>query len=520
MTRAVLLALVLLFAAPVAAQHNHGDAGTSAPNSVGKVDFANSGNTAAQASFARGLAQLHNFEFDTAATLFREAQATDPGFAMAYWGEAMSYNHPVWFEQDTAAARAVLARLGATPAARAAKAGTAREAAYLGAVEILYGDGEKHARDLRYRDAMLALHKQYPDDVDATAFAALAELGTANQGRDYATYMRAAALLEDVYPTHMTHPGVLHYMIHSYDDPIHAPLGLRPALRYGAVAPDAGHALHMTSHIFLALGMWPQTISANIAAMGAVDRARSAAGKPDAHCGHYADWLTYAYLQSGALAAQETTMAGCASDAQTELARPDRPIVEPYQSAVRSYVEMAARRALETTSPVAGISLPDGKYLSSRYHLLYAQAIATRKSDSAGMAEHAAALARLRAEIDTAMTKLPPDALQYVSFSPAKAAIMAQQVDALVLLAAGKTDAGIAALRKTASAEAVLPVDFGPPEVYKPTTELLGEVLLDAGDRSGAEVEFGKTLLAAPGRRLALAGLAQAQPNQAFRRPN
>ena len=121
----------------------------------------------------------------------------------------------------------------------------------------------KNERDFLYADAMAALHARYPDDVDATAFYALALLGTAHEGRDFATYMRAASLLEEVFPAHLRHPGVLHYLIHSYDDPVHAPLGMRAARVYGAVAPDAGHALHMTSHIFIAMGMWDDVIDAN-----------------------------------------------------------------------------------------------------------------------------------------------------------------------------------------------------------------------------------------------------------------
>ncbi|PYQ63020.1 MAG: hypothetical protein DMF53_11485, partial [Acidobacteria bacterium] len=232
----LLLTLLLVSSAPTLAQ-----------TGVGEVSFANSGSPAAQASFLRGLALLHNFEYEDAAAEFHKAQAIDPGFAMAYWGEAMTYTHPVWMQQNAAAARAALGRLGATPEARLAKAKTERERDYLRAVEILYGDGTKEERDFRYADAMAALHQRYPDDVDATAFYALSLLGTAHQGRDFAVYMKSAALLEEVFPTHQHHPGVLHYLIHSYDDPIHAPLGLRAARLYGTVAPNAGHALHMTS---------------------------------------------------------------------------------------------------------------------------------------------------------------------------------------------------------------------------------------------------------------------------------
>jgi len=514
MTRTALVVLALLIAAPPPVlahgkDGNHANPNTPASASYGAVHFANSGNAAAQASFGRGLAQLHNFEYGTAAEFFRTAQAADPGFAMAYWGEAMTYNHPVWFEQDATAARAVLAKLGPTPAARAAKAKTQREADYLAALEILYGDGSKDDRDLRYRDAMLKLHQRYPTDVDATAFAALSELGTAHQGRDYATYMRSAALLEDVFPTNLTHPGVLHYLIHSYDDPIHAPLGLRPALRYGAVAPDAGHALHMTSHIFLALGLWPQTISANIAADAASNRTRAAAGKPPFHCGHYADWLTYAYLQTGEIAKHDAAMAACGTSATTALARPNPPVLENYRDPVRSWSDMQARRAVETRD-WRPVSLPEGRYLASRYRQLYAEAVATR-GDAARLAAIAAQMTALSATMAAEHAKLPADADDSSADYPAKFKIMAGQVKALEQLAAGQTAAGIAALRAVAAEEAAQPVDFGPPEVFKPSYELLGEVLLAQGQYAEAQVAFGKALEAAPGRRLALAGLAAAQ---------
>ena len=147
------------------------------PN-MGVISFENSGAPAAQADFLTGLAALHNFQYPMAARAFQRAQAADPEFALAYWGEAMSYDHAVWHEQDPVAARAALAKLGATPEARAAKAKTPREKAYLDAVEILFGAGEKSDRERRYALAMEQLHTKYPDDVDATCFYALALLGT------------------------------------------------------------------------------------------------------------------------------------------------------------------------------------------------------------------------------------------------------------------------------------------------------------------------------------------------------
>src|SRR5436853_6424044 len=286
MRQLAILALLVSFAVPASAQ-----------TEVGEVSFANSGSPAAQEPFLRGLALLHNFEYPDAAEQFRAAQKIDPDFAMAFWGEAMTFTHPVWMQQDLDAARAVLARLGATAEARLAKAKTERERDYLRTLEVLYGSGTKEERDFHYADAMAALHQRYPDDVDATAFYALSLLGTAHQGRDFATYMRSAALLEEVFPTHSRHPGVLHYLIHSYDDPIHAPLGVRAARLYGGVAPNAGHALHMTSHIFVALGLWDDVIAANERAMRVVNQHRGDHGQSHKTCGHYGSWLDYALLQ-------------------------------------------------------------------------------------------------------------------------------------------------------------------------------------------------------------------------------
>ena len=244
--------------------------------------------------YERGLYLLHNFEYATAAAAFRDAQIADPSNVMAYWGEAMTYNHPLWAEQDAGAARAVLARLGPDPASRRSKARSTKEAAWLGAVEALYGSGSKIERDAAYHERMRALFEADRADIDARTFYALATLGLASQGRDTALYMKSAALLEEAMPSHPDHPGLLHYMIHSYDDPAHAPLGERAAARYAQVAPDAGHAQHMISHIYLALGRWNEVERANVTASKLVNEQRAANGRPPTGCGHYMNgWLMH-----------------------------------------------------------------------------------------------------------------------------------------------------------------------------------------------------------------------------------
>src|SRR5712692_5004514 len=183
------------------------------PGGLGRIAFPTSGPAEAQKHFVRGVLFLHSFEYRAAREEFLSSQKLAPAFAMAYWGEAMTYNEPVWFAQDLNSARAALKRLPAN-------APTERERAYLAAVEILYGEGTKEHRDFEYATAMRRLHEKYPDDHEAAAFYALSLLGTCHRGRDVRTYMKAAAIAEAVLEKNPEHPGALHYAIHSYDDPI------------------------------------------------------------------------------------------------------------------------------------------------------------------------------------------------------------------------------------------------------------------------------------------------------------
>jgi len=499
-----LFALFLVLGVPARAQNT--------PAEVGEVPFANSGSPAAQEPFLRGFALLHNFEYDDAAEQFRKAQEIDPGFAMAFWGEAMTYNHPIWMKQDLDAARAVLSRLGATPEARQAKAKTERERDYLRAVEVLYGSGEKKERDFHYADAMAALHQRYPDDVDATAFYALSLLGTAHDGRDFATYMRSAALLEEVFPTHPRHPGVLHYLIHSYDDSVHAPLGVRAARLYGGVAPNAGHALHMTSHIFVALGQWDDVIAANDQAMRVVNQHRAAQGKPRQTCGHYVSWLHYAYLQERRFDEAKQQLDACREMAMKEIASP-RPAKDAHASHAAhtgggeyaehagDYAEMRVFHAIETGRWDAAdpFVLPEGADQDgARFTLAYGEALAAAGGNP--QAFHAAA-ARLRErgkeDKDPANRR--------------RTEVRMGQIEALERIRNGKKDEGLALLRQAAEAESAMALEYGPPVVEKPTWELLGDELVALGRNAEAELAYQSALARAPGRTHALEGLLRTQ---------
>ena len=261
-------------------------AAAHAQNHLGTIVFPNSGTPEAQPAFLRGVLLLHNFAYPQAAEAFREAQKVDPKFALAYWGEAMTYNHPLWNQQDIEGGRRVVQEM--IPLAASA---TPRERGYIEAVEALYGRGERQQRNEAYEAAMERLARAFPADVEAQAFWALSILGAREwHQRDERRSIRAAAILEDLLPSHPDHPGVLHYMIHAYDDPILAPLGLRAARRYANVASSAPHALHMPSHIFLQLGMWEETARSNQAAFALSKQWK----QPDMHS---LSWLEYADLQ-------------------------------------------------------------------------------------------------------------------------------------------------------------------------------------------------------------------------------
>lgn len=504
---ALVLITSLLFAAPPVT-NSFGD---GLGEQFGKVSFANSGAPAAQADFLQAMALLHDFEYPAAAAAFRRVQAVDPGFAMAYWGEAMTFNHPLWAQQDLKAARAALDKLAPDAAARRAKAKSDREKAYLDAVEILYGDGSKAERDFRYANAMAKVHQTYPEDIDAAAFYGLSILGTAHAGRDLPTYMRAARVLEEAWINHQEHPGLVHYLIHSYDDPTHAPLGLRAARIYSRIAPDAGHAQHMCSHIFLALGMWQETVQANLAAIAAADRMRAANNRSSVRCGHYPSWLGYAYLQLGKVNDARNALSACRATLDSVSPMDHAGMsMDPDNSLIGSFANMRLRYLLDTEDwrgEIADWPLPKNAGLGARFDFAFAQALIAIERGTPDEARQALrdceAISREVVDMETKGTNPNP------SYRIRPGVLLLQ---GKALLAQREEDFAGAEklLREAVGLEEALPIDFGPPTIEKPTHEMLGEFLLRRGRKDEARDEFNKALARTPGRRMSEQGLAAA----------
>jgi tetratricopeptide (TPR) repeat protein len=466
--------LVLLLAAPAAlAQY-------------GATEFPNSGAAEAQDAFLRGLLMLHSFEYEDAREAFQEARRIDTDFAMAAWGEAMTHNHPIWQEQDRDAAIAALGDLWEDIGLGLDIPNTTeREEDYLMTLRALYGEGTKEERDFAYADAMADLSATYPDDLDAASFYALSILGTAHEGRDFAIYMDAAAVAEEVFDINPEHPGATHYLIHTYDDPIHAPLGLRPARVYADIAPSASHALHMPSHIYFALGMWDEGAEMNERSYQAAKARTDARGEPlNGHGWHALVWLHYAELQRGRY------------DEARQLL--DRVAAHIDEDESRAYY-LPYLRAMVAAETEDWDLVPLGDEPTERVgdgRIFYVHTRAALDAGDRATAEALVANLQARLEADE---------------SPSEAALVtALELEALLALDAGDADAALALLDEAAAVEDEMPLDFGPASPVKPAHELLGEVLLQLDQPDEAWLHFDETLARYPRRARALLGYARA----------
>lgn len=492
---------------------------TTHRSTLGETAFPTSAGPEAQAQFLEGLLALHSFEYQDAREFFLAAQKIEPEFAMAYWGEAMTYNESLFHVDDLEKGRAALERLAPTAEERRAKAPTEREKAYFDTVEILFGEGSRLERDLAYLAAMGQLAERFPEDLDAASFYALAILGTSRGGRDTRIYMRAAAVAEEVFAKNPRHPGAAHYLIHAYDDPVHAPLGLRPARVYADVAPAAEHAQHMPSHIFLALGMWPEVISSNLdsAASGEARRVRRGTGVGDRPY-HAMLWLQYAYLQLGqvdeaikllAQVAEDDRVSGDESDKRTRAALAEMRAIHMVELGDVKHLPPAPDLANLHPDRMASSFYADGLAALARDDLQGCLAVADQMlaqyglkspGDEAPKGAARAMAGHLNEEGYSSYGNL--------DFRPVQ--IMDLELRAQVHFRAGRHEQAFTLLEEATEIEAQRPFGFGPPIPPKPSHELYGELLLAADRPAGAVEQFEKALERAPRRALALRGLLAA----------
>ena len=473
---------------------------------LGTVTFPNSGAPAAQAEFVRGVAWLHSFGYEDAIDHFRAAQKIDPTFVLAYWGEAMCFNQPLWFGEEPEKARAVLAKLGPTRQARAAKAKTPREAMYLAAVEELWGRGPKGTRDRAYSDAMAALVAKFPQDDEAKAFYALSLLGILPRGdQSISLRQQSGAIVEGVFKRNAKHPGAAHYIIHAYDHPQLAERALNAARTYAKIAPAASHALHMPAHTFVQLGLWHEAASTDQASWDAsiqwtLRRKLSVAARDY----HSLSWLQYEWTQQGRftkareaiqLLEQALKVAGTSENigghhyADSEIGRGSGV------AALRNdRGSMRARYVIETER----WSEMKGQASFDNIDELFAVGLSAYK-----LKDHARLFAAV-GEFEK-LAKSPPTAEVRE-----QAMVMLHELGALLMLSQGDSKEAFAAIERAVAAQTRMPKPIGRPYPVKGADELYAEMLLGAGRAKEAVTWFERTLQRTANRSRAVLGLARA----------
>jgi tetratricopeptide (TPR) repeat protein len=493
---ASLVVLPALLASPAAAQLE----------SVGNLRFDTSASPEAQKHFLRGVAILHSFGWKQAIAEFQAAQKLDPDFALAYWGETLCYNHPLGTEQDAKTPREVLARLGPTPEARLAKAPSAREKGFLRAVEELWAEGlqkdDWRSRRVAYMDAMARLHLEFPDDDEVTTFYAVSLLSGARALEDntFRLEVRAGALAMDVFNRNPRHPGAAHYIIHSFDDPIHAPLALDAADAFADIAPAVSHAIHMPTHIYIQHGMWEKVANQNMRAHGvASDLWKSGDSMGD--MSHSLDWGQYGFLQKGDYAkAAENVRRFEEMVKMSEKGRASsgfalakaRYIIETEEWKVQEMPEDASDEEL-LANGMSAVRLGDLETAEKMEKRLAQKASSSSASESEGSAHAGHGGAPPPPSDDDQATK-----------------VMHQEMAAMIALARGEKDEAIELLRKAVSLEETMRPPNGAANPVKPSHELLGEVLLETGNAAESSKAFEASLLRMPNRARSLLGSARA----------
>jgi hypothetical protein len=505
-------ALLLGTAAPPAFAHD--EQAPAGPGRVlGQIDFPTSAkDPEAQASFIRGMLLLHLFEYPHARVEFLAAQEIEPDFVMAYWGEAMTHNHPIWDEQDLVAARDVLVKLSATPEQRQQASDDPREQAWLGTLEVLYGEGTKAERDQAYARVLENMATEFPDDAEVKLFYSLALLGVNAGVRDIPSYMQATALAQDVFSANPEHPGAAHYLIHGVDDPDHAVLGLHAARALYRMAPDAGHSLHMTSHIFVALGMWQDVVTANENAVRVQNHMRQEQGESARNWGHYNSWLLYGLLQQGRHEDALALLQAAYKELQEENKAPeDRMILDADRSITGSVVQMWARYLIETRdwdSAVADWTFKLGDAFDPNLTFSFVHGMRSAFAGDASQAtQYLGQFRSLQSELSRTLgyKKEPaPGDEQYLK----RLKVMEQELLAAIEFARGENQLAARIAAEASRLEGEMPYAFGPPFVDWPSAELEGEMQVEARKYADAEAAYRLELKRARLRAASLEGLA------------
>ena len=463
---------------------------------LGTVHFPASCAAAVQKPFERAVALLHSFWYEEAEKGFLQIAKDDPHCAMAHWGVAMSLWHQLWNEPDAKVISR--GRDEVMAAEKLANKSTPREKAYVSAIGAFYGDSEKRdhaARAKAYSDAMKKVYETYPDDHEAAAFYALSLLASEpHQDERFANRKAAAAILEKLFAIEPDHPGVAHYLIHSYDKPQLAELGIPAARRYAEIAPAAPHALHMPSHIFARVGLWQDDIKSNLASVAATRKTAAMHMGGEGHQFHAMNYLFYAYLQSGREADARALMDEVKS--MPEMHDMYGVGFDPHLAAEAHFASLYPLEIRDWATAAA----------------LTPVAVPATAEDSFGYWAKAIGAAHLRQpdEVRKDVNAIEAIHERFVSLKKANFAEATEndlkQARAWLAFAEGKYDDAVETLRPIADKEDAL----GDEPEGIPTREMIAEILLEAKRPQQALAEYQTDLKLNPNRFNGLYGAARA----------
>lgn len=477
---------------------------------LGDAHLEVTGNAEAQPYFQKGLLLLHSFEYEDAREEFLLAEQADPKMLMAYWGEAMTYNHTIWAEQDFAKGTEAIQKL---QNADAMESVAQLEKDFIHSLTLLYAPQKTKAeRDVAYSDFLHDMYTSYPENQEVAAFYALSVLGTVQEGRDIIAYEKAAGIAQKILDVNPNHPGALHYLIHAYDDPEHAHLALDAANKYAKVTPAAAHALHMPSHIYVALGMWDEVISSNEHSYQAsVDRMERKQLSNDARGYHSYHWLEYGYLQKGRIADAEKLvwdMRKYVNETPSERSRSHLVYLKgTYLAETNNWNNTIADIAVDVSDLNVAVRaqyyfIEGMKAFNKRDNNLLDSTIAKLHADYTMESMHVSEVA------DAHCASLDYNA---VNQSHINACIVTEmQLLALSAWLQNDTVATEDWLKKSIALFATMSYSYGPPEIQKPTFELYADWLLAQQRPEEAIVQYDLALKNGPNRKLPLQGKEKA----------
>jgi tetratricopeptide (TPR) repeat protein len=466
---------------------------------LGTVHFPVSCTPEAQKSFEKGLALLHSFWYEEAEKTFLDVQKQDPKCAMAYWGEAMSFWHQLWNQPDAPTIKRAEAELKKAEKSKGNTKGntTERERDYIHAAEAFYSNSKKadhEARAHSYSAAMEKVYQKYPDDHEAAAFYALSLLASEpDNDTTFANRKKAGAILEKLFAEEPSHPGIAHYLIHTYDKPQLAELGLPAARRYAEIAPSAPHAVHMPSHIFARVGDWPDSIKSNLASIAATRKASAMNMGGEGHQFHAMDFLIYAYLQSGREADAQKVIDEVKTMPGMHMGNMDRDM----QAFAMSKFSAMYAMELHRWSDAATLPVIAGAAPGDRAYTYWAKAIGSARSGDIAAAK------KDLAEIDAIQKDASEKKKKYVVEDADR---FHQEAAAWILHDEGKNDDAMVILRKAADEEDAI----GPEQTSTPAREMLADMLLEMKRPDQALAEYQGDLKFNPKRFNGLYGAATA----------